>query len=114
MKAAKEKSSGGLDHLGLEMLEAIGKSTPDSVFVTSRAGRMLDASPGTLRAADKTPDQVLGRLDTEWHPNFEEAKVLMANDRRVMEGGQPHPVWQPWIDRDRAMSRSGHRCFPGY
>lgn len=70
------------------MLESIGNNTPDSIFVKDFEGRMLYASPGTLRALNKTAEQILGRIDTEWHPNPEEAKVLMANDRRVMESGQ--------------------------
>ena len=80
------------------MLEAIGKSTPDSIFVKDNAGRMLYASPGTLRLLNKTPDQVLGRVDTEWHPNPEEAMALMANDRKVMGSGQTQVIEEIFTD----------------
>jgi len=70
------------------LLECIGDTTPDSIYVKDRAGRMLYANAGTLRVLGKTREQILGRTDREWHPSFEEATALMANDNRVMESGE--------------------------
>ncbi len=70
------------------MLEAVGNNTSDLIFVKDIAGRMIYASPGTLRALNRTADQVLGRTDAELFSDLEEAITLMANDRQVMESGQ--------------------------
>jgi PAS domain S-box-containing protein len=77
---------------GKRTLDAIGNSTPDAIFVKDLEGRLLYANAGLLRAVGMTADQVLGRLDTEWLLDPEEGKVVMANDRQVIESGQTQVV----------------------
>jgi PAS domain S-box-containing protein len=81
--SARKRAEETLQRTAL-MLEDAGNNTPDLIVVKDIAGRIVYASPGTLRVLNRTPDQILGRTDSELHSNMEEAMILMANDRRVM------------------------------
>jgi len=67
-------------------LQAISEGTSDAVFVKDAQGRYLMANAATLRFLGKTKAEVLGRDDTAFFPP-EDARQIMAGDRRVMESG---------------------------
>jgi PAS domain S-box-containing protein len=67
-------------------LQAISEGTSDAVFVKDVQGRYRMANAATLRFLGKTKAEVIGQDDTAVFPS-EEARQIMAGDRRVMESG---------------------------
>jgi len=74
------------------ILRAVSDGTPDLIFVKDRAARLVFANPATLRVIGKPPAEVLGKTDAEWNDDPAEGGVLMANDLRIMNSGQPQVV----------------------
>lgn len=87
-------------HRMADMLEAIGRSTPDVIVVKDRDSRMLFANASALSVMGKSAAQVLGRDDLAWHDDPEQAASNIAHDRKVMETNQTVMVEEPFSGRD--------------
>ncbi len=70
------------------MLEAIGNSTPDSVFVKDSAGRFLYINPSGMKKLNLPEGHVIGKTISELLSNVDEITPLIAHDRKVMETKQ--------------------------
>jgi PAS domain S-box-containing protein len=70
------------------VLEAIIQSSHDAIFAKDLSGRMLLANPTTMSVIGKPAEQILGKTDVEFLDDEEQARQVMANDRRVLETGQ--------------------------
>jgi two-component system cell cycle sensor histidine kinase/response regulator CckA len=68
----------------LELLDAIAEGSGDAIFAKDREGRYLLFNREAARVVGKSPREVLGRDDTALFPP-EQAAILVANDRKVME-----------------------------
>ncbi len=74
------------------LLQGVIESTPDRIYAKDIECRMLLANSATLETAGKPAAEVLGRSETEWHHDPEEAERIRANDRRIMETGRSETV----------------------
>ena len=74
------------------LLAAISDATGDVIYAKDRQGRMRYANPATLGLIGKPLEQVVGRTDAEFLEDPDAAREVMANDRRVMDGGVPVDV----------------------
>jgi PAS domain S-box-containing protein len=70
-------------------LEAVIGSSQDAIFAKDLNGRMVLANPTTVAAIGKPAEQILGRTDVEFLDDKAQAREVMANDRRVVETGEP-------------------------
>lgn len=68
----------------LQLLDAIAESSTDAIFAKDLDGRYLLFNKAAARFTGRSPDLVLGRDDTALFPP-EQASLVMANDRRVMQ-----------------------------
>jgi PAS domain S-box-containing protein len=89
------------------LLHTLVETSPDPVFAKDREGRMLLASPATLRVIGKPAEQVLGHTVSEWHDDPAQAASLMAQDRAVLETGEVQ-VFEQVLD-----TPEGQRVFLG-
>ena len=74
------------------LLRSITDNSPDPIFLKDRAGRLLLANPATLAALQKRAEDVLGKTDEDFHHDPAIGRLIMANDRRVMESGQAEVI----------------------
>jgi two-component system CheB/CheR fusion protein len=70
------------------LLRAITQNSTDPIFLKDRDCRMLLANPATLAALHKRAQEVIGKTDEEFYDDPAIGRLMMANDRRVMESGQ--------------------------
>jgi PAS domain S-box-containing protein len=70
------------------LLKAISDTTGDAIFAKDRTGRLIYANPATLALIGKPLEQVLGKTDAEVLDDKEAARIVMANDQRVMQQGK--------------------------
>jgi len=68
------------------MLTNLIEGTSDAVYLKDIEGRYLRANAEVARTTGLSVDRILGRDDTALFPE-EEARLVMAQDRAVMEGG---------------------------
>jgi PAS domain S-box-containing protein len=69
------------------LLRAIVETAPGLIYAKDRQGRMLVANGAVLALIGKPWSAVEGRTDAEFLDHPEQGRVVMANDRRVMEQG---------------------------
>lgn len=69
-----------------DLLLAVTEGTPDAIFVKDIQGRYLMWNSGAARFVGKSSEEVLGKDDTALFAP-DEARQLMAGDRRVMDSG---------------------------
>jgi PAS domain S-box-containing protein len=74
------------------LLRGITDSSPDPIFLKDRTSRMLLANPATLAALQKRAEDVLGKTDEEFYDDPAVGRLIIANDRRVMESGQTEVI----------------------
>jgi len=67
-----------------ELLQAVANGTPDSVFVKDQDGKYLLLNAAAAQSVGKPAEEVLGKDDTALY-SPEDARMVMANDRLVME-----------------------------
>ena len=70
-----------------ELLRTFTAAVPGVVFAKDLEGRMLVANHGTTQLIGKPPEFYLGKTDLEYLADKEQARVIMATDRRIMQGG---------------------------
>ncbi len=71
-----------------ELLRSFTEAVPGVVYAKDRAGRLLVGNRGTTELIGKPPEEYIGRTDLEVLEDKEQAKQVMATDRRIMESGQ--------------------------
>jgi PAS domain S-box-containing protein len=81
-----------------ELLHAIVSGTSDAVYVKDTAGKYLLFSESAQRITGKSPEEVIGRDDTELFPQ-EHARAMMAGDRKVMATGCTETSEDTVVDR---------------
>ena len=69
------------------MLVAIANASSDAIFAKDSEGRYLLFDPAAGRFVGKQPEEALGHDDRDLFP-ADQAEMLMAAGRRVMESGQ--------------------------
>lgn len=69
------------------MLVAIANASSDAIFAKDSEGRYLLFNPAASRFVGKLPEEALGHDDRDLFP-ADQAAMLMAAGRRVMESGQ--------------------------
>jgi PAS domain S-box-containing protein len=74
------------------LLRNIGECSGDPIFVKDRQGRMIYANSQLLHLIGKPAEEILGRDETGWHSNPEEAAAIMANDQMVMTTGEGYRI----------------------
>jgi PAS domain S-box-containing protein len=82
------------------LLRAIADSSPDAIFAKDPAGRWTFANAAVLRMMGKAADQVIGRTDVEILPDPRSTDQLMANDRLVLERGEPISLAETVVTSD--------------
>ena len=82
-----------------QLFQAVVDGTQDAVYVKDREGRHLMLNAAASRMVGKPIGEVLGRDDTAiW--GADDARLVMAHDRRVMESGFP-------LTDEKALTASG-------
>ncbi|MFC7334277.1 PAS domain-containing sensor histidine kinase [Rhodocista pekingensis] len=74
------------------LLRTFIDAVPGVVYAKDRAGRMLIANRGTTDLIGKPPEFYIGRTDAEFLDSLEDAAVIMATDRRIMDSGEVEQV----------------------
>jgi PAS domain S-box-containing protein len=87
------------------LLRSITDNSPDPIFLKDRASRLLLANPATLAALHKRSEDVLGKTDVEFYDDPAIGRLMIANDRRVMESGQTEVI------EEVVPSSTGPRTF---
>jgi PAS domain S-box-containing protein len=87
------------------LLQAVIDGSPDAIFLKDREGRMRLANPVTLAAIGKPAEFCAGKTDEEFLLNPEDARAVMAHDRRVMESARTE------IYDETLVTPYGTRCF---
>ena len=70
------------------LLRSFTSAVPGVVYAKDREGRMLVANHGATELIGKPPEQYIGCTDLEFLEDKVQARVIMENDRRIMEGRQ--------------------------
>ncbi len=86
-------------------LRAIVDGSPDAIYLKDRESRLLVANPVVLAAIGRPAEAVIGRTDAEFLPNPDDGRVIMANDRRIMESGRAEVL------EEMVVTDAGLRCF---
>ncbi len=86
------------------LLRSITDHAEDIMAVKDREGRYLFMNPAGCRTTGYSPAQLLGRTDLELHPDRDQARRFMADDRRVMESGRREMI------EEQFAAHSGERC----
>jgi PAS domain S-box-containing protein len=74
---------------------------PHQIFVKDREGRILLANRTAADAYGTTVEQIIGKKQSEIHPNEEEMKRFRDEDLRVIESGEKvHIEQQPFTHAD--------------
>ena len=82
-----------------ELLQAIIDNTPALIFVKDLEGRITITNRALCEAAGTDMQDVLGKTSRDFAAAAQDAEIRMANDRRVMETGQPILVEEPSFGR---------------
>jgi PAS domain S-box-containing protein len=70
-----------------ELLRSFTAAIPCVVYAKDRQGRMLVANHGTTALIGKPPRLYLGKTDIEFLDDKAQARIVMANDQRILESG---------------------------
>lgn len=69
------------------LVKAIGDTAPNLIYAKDREGRIIYANPATIEVIGRPAEQVLGRRESEWASDPEEARAIAEVDARVMASG---------------------------
>jgi PAS domain S-box-containing protein len=87
----RDQASAELQHTSA-LLRTIVETIPDLIYVKDRDSRHILSNPATLAAIGRAGDEVRGRNESSWHIDAAEAAAIIANDRAVIESGEPIQV----------------------
>jgi len=74
---------------GQARLRQIIDLVPHLIFAKDRDGRFLLANRAVAEAYGTTVEELIGKRDLDYHPPDEELNHFLANDRAVIDTGQP-------------------------
>ncbi|MCI8212214.1 hybrid sensor histidine kinase/response regulator [Pseudomonas sp. S25] len=74
------------------LLRTFTAAVPGVVYAKDRQGRMLVANHGTTQLIGKPPEFYIGKTDLEYLEDKDQARVIMATDQRIMNGGVSEQV----------------------
>lgn len=74
------------------LLATVLEAVPGVVYAKDREGRMLMGNGGTSELLGLPPETFLGRTDLENLEDKAQARAVMANDRRIMDSGEPEQL----------------------
>ncbi len=74
------------------LLRSFTAAVPGVVYAKDRDGRLLVGNRGTTDLIGKPPEDYIGRTDEEVLDDKEQAALIMATDRRIMESGEVQQV----------------------
>jgi PAS domain S-box-containing protein len=78
-----------------QILRAISQYSPDLVYAKDTQCRLVYASESTLRVLGKSPQEVMGKTDVEFHADPHLGSAVMENDRIVRETRRTLVVEEP-------------------
>jgi len=87
------------------LLRGVLENASGLIYAKDRSGRMLIANPPTLELIGKTWQEVEGRTDAEFLEDAAQGSAVMANDRRIMDSGQPE-VLEERVGSDDGRTRT--------
>jgi PAS domain S-box-containing protein len=74
------------------LLRTFIEAVPGVVYAKDREGRLIVANRGVAELFGRPPEEFIGRTDLEMLDDKEQARSLMATDRRIMEGGNAEQI----------------------
>lgn len=74
------------------LLRTFAEAVPGVVYAKDLDGRMLVANHGTTQLIGKPPSFYLGKTDLEFLEDKDQARQVMATDRRIMHGGKAEQI----------------------
>lgn len=74
------------------LLRAVVEAVPGAVYAKDRDGRVLLGNRGFAEAVGRSPGAFLGLTDLELLADTEQARTIMANDRRIMAAGRAEQI----------------------
>jgi PAS domain S-box-containing protein len=74
------------------LLRTFTAAVPGVVYAKDRQGRMLVANHGTTQLIGKPPEYYIGKTDLDYLEDKDQARVIMATDQRIMNGGVSEQV----------------------
>ncbi len=69
-------------------LRTIINTVPSMIYVKNAEGRFLAANDATAQCLGRTVEQVVGELHIDLHSDPEEVKVMLEEDRKVLQTGE--------------------------
>ncbi len=95
-RAEQQRTSG--------LLEAIAAASKDAIFAKAPDGSYLFCNEAVARDVNRPPREVLGKDDTSLFPPDEAARI-MAQDRKILAGGEPRTFEEvlPTADGERTF-----------
>ena len=78
------------------LIRAIGNNSPDAIYAKDTEGRFVFVNPAVLAIIGKPANEVIGRTDADLHQDPEQAAVVMANDRRIIETDRVEILEETW------------------
>jgi PAS domain S-box-containing protein len=70
------------------LLKSLAENIPDSIYFKDRENRFMMVSRTKAEHVGTTPEEIIGKTDFDFYPR-ELAEEMAADDRRVMETGEP-------------------------
>lgn len=70
------------------LMRTVVEAVPGVVYAKDLQGRMLVGNRGVAELIGKPPSFFIGRTDAEFLDDAEQARLVMATDRRIMDTGQ--------------------------
>jgi PAS domain S-box-containing protein len=72
-----------------EFLQTVMDAVPSGIFVKDPEGRFLLINQACAEMYGNTLEEAIGKRDIDFNPNVDEIEERLADNRRVMETGQP-------------------------
>lgn len=70
------------------LLRAVSDNTPDGIFIRDRDGRFILANPALAAVLGKSVQEITGHGATEVLADLDDAAMVLASDRAVMQAGR--------------------------
>lgn len=75
-------------HASEALLRTIIEGTTDPIYLKDRQSKMLIANSATGRMIGMPVTEIMGKTSLDYLQNSEEAKIITANDKRIMDAGR--------------------------
>jgi PAS domain S-box-containing protein len=84
------------------LLRSVTDNSPDPIFLKDCDSRMLLANPATLAVMGKKAEEVIGKIALDVFSEPEIGRIMIDNDRRVMDSGQTQ-VFEETVPTPRGL-----------